>query len=113
MTFEPHERPVFPRGFRCASRNCGIKETGRDLTLFHTVAPAAAAALFTRNHFPGAPVVVGRELLRAGVLHGVVVNSRVSNVGTGEAGIAAARRMGAAAAAELGVTAETILMSST
>ncbi|MBX6364939.1 MAG: bifunctional glutamate N-acetyltransferase/amino-acid acetyltransferase ArgJ [Gemmatimonadetes bacterium] len=105
--------PRLPRGFSCASRNCGLKESGPDLALFYSEAPAQAAALFTRNHVAGAPVLVGRELIRGGVLRAVVVNSKISNVGTGEAGIAAARRMGAAAARELGVPAEQVLMSST
>ncbi len=108
-----HERPVFPRGFRCASRNCGLKPHGRDLTLFASAVDAAAAALFTRNRFPGAPVQLGRETIRAGVLRGIVVNSRVSNVATGEEGLARARRMAAAAAAELGVDAGRVLVSST
>lgn len=105
--------PRLPRGFSCASRNCGLKESGPDLALFHSEVPAQAAALFTRNHVAGAPVLVGRELIRGGVLRAVVVNSKVSNVGMGEQGIAAARRMGAAAARELGVPAEQVLMSST
>lgn len=108
-----HESPVFPRGFRCAARNVGLKPEGYDLSLFASAVPAAAAALFTRNRFPGAPIVVGRELIRAGRLSAVVVNSKVSNVGTGEEGIRDARRMGAAAAAELGVPAAEVLMSST
>ena len=53
MTF--HERAVFPRGFRCASRNVGLKPQARDLTLFASDVDAAAAAVFTRNQFPGAP----------------------------------------------------------
>lgn len=108
-----HERPVFPRGFRCASRNCGLKPSGYDLALFHSEVPAAAAAVFTRNRFPGAPVIVGRELIRRGRLSAVVVNSKVSNVGTGETGILNARRMGIAASVELGVPADEVLMSST
>jgi glutamate N-acetyltransferase / amino-acid N-acetyltransferase len=111
MTF--HARAVFPRGFRCASRSVGLKSTGRDLSLFHSEVPAAAAAIFTRNRFPGAPILVGRELIRRGVLQGIVVNSRVSNVGTGEEGVRNARRMGEAAAAELGLSADDVLMSST
>lgn len=111
MTF--HETPRFPRGFRCASTLCGIKAEGKDLSLFSSEVPAAAAAVFTRNHVPGAPVVVGRELIRGGRLQAVVVNSRVSNVGTGEDGVARARRMGAAAAAALGIGPELVLMSST
>jgi len=94
-----HDVPRFPRGFRCASTNCGIKPEGKDLSLFASEVPAAAAAVFTRNHVAGAPVIVGRELLRGGRLQAIVVNSKVSNVGTGEEGVAKARRMGAAASA--------------
>src|SRR5690606_31742157 len=84
-----------------------------DLSLFASDVPAAAAAVFTRNLFPGAPIIVGRELIRAGRLRAIVVNSKVSNVGTGEEGIAHARRMGEAAARELGIPASEVLMSST
>jgi glutamate N-acetyltransferase / amino-acid N-acetyltransferase len=108
-----HGVPRFPRGFRCASRNCGIKASGRDLSLFVSDVDAAAAAVFTRNRFPGAPIVVGRDLIRAGVLRGIVVNSRVSNVATGEEGIAHARRLAAAAAREIGAEAGRVLPSST
>jgi glutamate N-acetyltransferase / amino-acid N-acetyltransferase len=110
---EFHEAPKLPRGFRCASRNCGIKPAGRDLSVFVSDVDAAAAAIFTLNRFPGAPVVLGRETIRAGVLRAIVVNSRVSNVATGEDGLVNARRMAAAAAAELGTTADRVLVSST
>ncbi|MCI0356743.1 MAG: bifunctional ornithine acetyltransferase/N-acetylglutamate synthase, partial [Acidobacteria bacterium] len=55
--------PHFPHGFRCASRNCGMKRQGNDLALFVSEVDAGAAALFTRNQFPGAPVVLGRETI--------------------------------------------------
>jgi glutamate N-acetyltransferase/amino-acid N-acetyltransferase len=108
-----HERPRFPRGFLCAGVNCGLKPAGSDLAVFYSEAPASAAALFTRNRFPGAPVLVGREIIAGGRLRAVVVNSKVSNVGTGEEGILNARRMGIAASAQLGVPADEVLMSST
>ena len=108
-----HSVPVFPRGFRCASRNVGLKPTARDLTLFASDVDAAAAAVFTRNHFPGAPIILGRETMRAGCLRAIVANSKVSNVATGAEGVANARRMAAAAAAELGTTADRVLVSST
>ncbi|MDR1626005.1 MAG: bifunctional ornithine acetyltransferase/N-acetylglutamate synthase [Spirochaetia bacterium] len=39
------------------------------------------AGLFTRNRFPGVPVLIGRERLRsAGQVRGVLVNNKVSNV---------------------------------
>jgi glutamate N-acetyltransferase / amino-acid N-acetyltransferase len=108
-----HDAPRFPRGFRCASRNCGIKAEGPDLSLFVSDVAAAAAAVFTRNRFPGAPVVLGRETIAGGVLRAVVVNSRVSNVATGEAGLTHARRMADAAAAEVGTVPQHVLVSST
>ena len=108
-----HTRPIFPRGYRCASRNCGLKPEARDLSIFHSEVPAAAAAVFTRNRFPGAPIVVGREVMERGRLQSIVVNSRISNVGTGEQGILNARRMGIAASAELGTRSDEVLMSST
>ena len=93
-----HDRPVFPRGFRCASRNVGLKPQAKDLAVFTSDIDAMAAAVFTRNHFPGAPVIVGREIIQEGRLRAVVVNSKVSNVATGALGIENVRRMAAAAA---------------
>lgn len=108
-----HAAPRFPLGFRCSSIHCGIKPQGKDLSLFASEVPAAAAAVFTRNQVAGAPIVVGRELIRGGRLQAVVVNSKVSNVGNGAEGVARARRMGAAAAAALGIHPDLVLMSST
>jgi len=108
-----HDRPVFPRGFRCASRNVGLKPHAKDLAVFASDVDAAAAAVFTRNHFPGAPVIVGREIIQAGSLRAIVVNSKVSNVATGQLGIDNVHRMAAATAAELGTSAERVLVSST
>ena len=107
------ESPRFPLGFRCASRNCGLKPVDKDLALFVSDREAAAAALFTRNQFPGAPVILGRETIKAGVLRAIVVNSKVSNVATGQAGLSNARRMAAAAATECETTPDRVLVSST
>jgi glutamate N-acetyltransferase/amino-acid N-acetyltransferase len=108
-----HESPRFPRGFRCASRNCGLKPKAKDLALFVSEVDAAAAAVFTRNHFPGAPVILGRETIVGGRLRAIVANSKCSNVATGSQGVENARRMAAAAAAEAGTTADRVLVSST
>ena len=108
-----HDIPRFPRGFRCAARNVGLKPKAKDLALFVSEVDAAAAAVFTRNQFPGAPIIVGRETIKAGVLRGIVVNSKVSNVATGQRGIESARRMAAAAANEIGTSPSKVLVSST
>lgn len=108
-----HDRPRFPRGFRCASRNVGLKPEAKDLTLFVSEVEANAAAVFTRNHFPGAPIILGRETIKGGRLRAIVANSKVSNVATGAAGVENARRMAAAAAQELETDAGRVLVSST
>ena len=108
-----HSQPVFPHGFRCASRNCGLKPAAKDLALFVSDVEAAAAAVFTRNHFPGAPVILGRKTIADGRLRAIVANSKCSNVATGAAGVDDAERMAAAAAAEIGTAANRVLVSST
>jgi len=108
-----HATPEFPRGFRCASRNVGLKPSAKDLTLFASDIDATAVAVFTRNHFPGAPIILGRETMRGGSLRAIIANSKVSNVATGTRGVDHARRMAAAAAQELGTDASRVLVSST
>ncbi len=110
-TFDSEAR--FPRGYSCASRLVGLKKEGRDLSLFVCDVSASAAAVFTRNQFPGAPVVLGRETIRRGALRAIVVNSKVSNVATGAAGVENARRMARSAAVEVGCEARDVLVSST
>jgi glutamate N-acetyltransferase / amino-acid N-acetyltransferase len=108
-----HDPVVFPRGFRCASRNCGLKVGAKDLALFVSDVDAEAAAIFTRNHFPGAPVILGRETIKGGRLRAIVANSKCSNVATGLPGLQNAQRMAVAAAEEIGSSPERVLVSST
>jgi glutamate N-acetyltransferase/amino-acid N-acetyltransferase len=108
-----HDPPRFPRGFRCAGRHIGLKQTGKDLALFMSDIDAVAAAVFTRNQFPGAPVILGRETIKGGRLRAIAVNSKISNVATGDEGIQHAKRMAAAAAREVGSTPDRVLVSST
>lgn len=70
------------------------------------------AAVFTRNAFPGAPVLIGRRRLAEPRLGAVVVNTKISNVGAPD-GVASSERVCAAAAAALGLRANEILPSST
>jgi glutamate N-acetyltransferase/amino-acid N-acetyltransferase len=108
-----HDPPRFPRGFRCAGRHIGLKQTGKDLALFMSDIDAVAAAVFTRNQFPGAPVILGRETIKGGRLRAIAVNSKISNVATGDEGLQHAKRMAAAAAREVGSTPDRVLVSST
>jgi glutamate N-acetyltransferase/amino-acid N-acetyltransferase len=100
-------------GFRFAGVRCGIKRAGPDLALLVSDRPASAAGVFTRSTVPGAPVVLSRRKLRAGRARAVVVNSGVSNVAMGRAGVRAAQRMCALAAAAVGVPEREVLCAST
>jgi len=113
MQFDPHSAPRLPAGFTTAARNCGLKPKGDDLALFVSDVDAAAAAVFTRNQFPGAPIILGRETIRGGRLRAIVANSKFANVATGSHAVDDARRMAAAAAAEIGTSADRVLVSST
>ena len=113
MQFEPHPHPRFPAGFRTTARNYGLKPAANDLALFVSDVNAAAAAVFTRNQFPGAPIILGRETIRAGRLRAIVANSKYANVATGSHALDDARRMAAAAAAEIGTSPDRVLVSST
>jgi len=110
---EFHELPRMPRGFTCASTSCGLKKEGDDLALFYSAVSANAAGVFTQNKFPGAPVILGRETIKRGRLSALVVNSKISNVGTGQIGVENARRMARAAARECGVPENEVMVSST
>jgi glutamate N-acetyltransferase/amino-acid N-acetyltransferase len=65
----------------------GSSRTAKDLTLFVSDVEANAAAVFTRNHFPGAPIILGRETIKGGRLRAIIANSKVSNVATGRRGV--------------------------
>ena len=73
---------------------------------------SAFAAKFTRNAFPGAPVLVGRRRLDGPSLGALVVNNKVSNV-CAPGGVEAAERVCAEAARALGMAPGEVLPSST
>ncbi|GAB5559468.1 MAG: bifunctional glutamate N-acetyltransferase/amino-acid acetyltransferase ArgJ [Synoicihabitans sp.] len=70
------------------------------------------AAVFTRNAFPGAPVLIGRERLDAPTLGALVINNKISNVCAPE-GIAHAEQVCETVAEQLGLDASQVLPSST
>jgi len=105
---------MIPRGFRFGAAKAGIKGPGRlDMGLLWCETPASAAGVFTRNRVVAAPVVLCRERIDRGTARAVLVNAGNANACTGEAGLADARRLTAAAAQELGVAPEEVLVCST
>lgn len=69
-------------------------------------------AVFTKNAFPGAPVIIGRERLNEDRLGAIVVNNKISNVCAPD-GIGTAESICAATAKLLGMKPTEILPSST
>jgi glutamate N-acetyltransferase/amino-acid N-acetyltransferase len=70
------------------------------------------AARFTRNAFPGAPVIVGRRRLQGPRLGAVIANNKISNVAA-PGGVEAAERICAEVALRLGFSPAEVLPSST
>lgn len=103
-----------PEGFAAGGVECGVRKPGeKDLGLLSSEYPCAAAGVFTRNVFQGAPLAVTREAVEGGVLRAVVVNSGNANAATGVRGVEDARRMQALAAEALGVEAWEVAVAST
>lgn len=104
-----------PKGFTASGIHCGIRPTKekRDLALILSERPCAAAACYTTNKVFGQPLVVTREHLANGVAQAVIVNSGNANTCTGEAGLAAARRMAELVAEHLPVKAVDVIVAST
>jgi len=69
LEFVPPERP-----------NGGVQKM--DLGVIRMLEPTASfAGAFSKNAFPGWPIIVGRKLLEGPHIQGVLVNNRVANVG--------------------------------
>ena len=101
-------------GFRAAGIACGIKPSGDlDLALIASDTPAVAAAVFTRNRFPGVPVILSRRHLRRGRAQAVVVNSGNANVATGPRGMRDGVAMTRGVADALGVREADVQIAST
>lgn len=78
-------------GMRLAATSAGIKKNNKtDLVLIEIAQGAQAAAVFTRNAFCAAPVIVAREHLRQRTPRYLLINAGNANAGTGQPGIDAA-----------------------
>lgn len=105
-----------PLGFSFSSASAGIKVSGRpDLALIECSPATNAAAVFTKNRVVAAPIIIGREALKAsrGKIRAIVVNSGNANCATGSQGLRACRAVCAEAACILDTTVEQIFPSST
>lgn len=100
-------------GVRIGTACAGIKRTTRDdLTLFELAEGGSCAAVFTRNAFCAAPVMVARQHLTHGP-RWLVVNSGNANAGTGARGLEDALATCRAVAGHFGGSPEQVLPFST
>lgn len=102
-------------GVRLGTAAAGIRKSGKpDLLLMELAEGTTVAAVFTRNQFCAAPVIVARQHLEAsGLPRALLVNAGNANAGTGDAGIEAARRSCRAVGAQLDCEAQQVLPFST
>ncbi|KAF9385896.1 hypothetical protein CPC16_007794 [Podila verticillata] len=105
----------YPRGFLVSGISSAVKKSGaRDLALITSKYPCSAAAVFTKNVFQAAPVVVSRERLQDNggkAIHGLVANSGCANAVTGAKGLENAREMQASLDALTGHARSSLVMS--
>ena len=101
-------------GFLAGGISAGIKEGGnKDLGLIFSTVPARVAAMFTKNTFKAAPVLIDAERVKRGVAQAIITNSGCANAATGKEGIADALAVSQAAAQQLKIPEDHLLICST
>lgn len=103
----------YPIGFFSFGKNIGIKDNTLDFAVIYSQNKCKAAAVFTKNNYPGAPIIVGKKHIQDGILQAIVINSKNSNVATGDRGIQDSFEICKAVANNLGIQPEDVLPSST
>ncbi len=104
-----------PKGFSAAGVEAGLKSSGGlDVALVLNTGPDdVAAAVFTTNRFPAAPVLWSRQVLAGQRCRAVVLNSGGANACTGPEGFADTHTTAEHVADELGLGAVDVAVAST
>jgi glutamate N-acetyltransferase/amino-acid N-acetyltransferase len=103
-----------PKGFRASGVAAGLKTGGLDVALVVNDGPqAAAAGVFTANRVKAAPVLWSQQVLRAGLVRAVVLNSGGANACTGPQGFQDTHTTAEHTAAALGIGAGDVAVCST
>lgn len=103
------------KGFLAAGVEGGIKYQNRkDMAMVYSRKPCIAAGVFTSNVVKAAPVIWDKEIVqKASFVQAVVVNSGIANACTGKKGYDYCRQTAQAAAAELQISEDAVLVAST
>lgn len=104
-----------PKGFYAAGVEANIKYSGRkDMALIYSAAPCHVGGVFTSNVVKAAPVQWDKRIVdKAKYVQAVVVNSGIANACTGQEGLNYCAVEAYAAAKELGLPLESVLIAST
>ncbi|MGI8531435.1 MAG: bifunctional glutamate N-acetyltransferase/amino-acid acetyltransferase ArgJ [Geodermatophilaceae bacterium] len=101
-------------GFRAGGVAAGLKSAGRDVAVVVNDGPRrCAAGVLTTNRVKAAPVLWTQQVLRAGAVRAVVLNSGGANACTGPAGFQDTHATAERAAAALGIGAVEVAVCST
>lgn len=100
-------------GFELGVAKAGIRKPNRrDLLVMRLARGATAAAVFTRNRFCAAPVILAKRHL-GGNVRALIVNTGNANAGTGRDGLRRALQVCESLAARLGCRTQEVLPFST
>ncbi len=105
-----------PKGFIFSTGQANFRYKERDdLALIYSNKLARCAAVFTKNLFQAAPIIVCKENLEKNNynVQGVVINSGIANAGTGELGILNCRQSLKLLSSQIGIDPNTIVPAST
>ena len=102
------------KGFTANGVHCGIRKnkTKRDLALIYSEVRANAAAVYTTNLVKGAPLTVTKNNIADGYAQAVICNSGNANTCNAN-GIEIATKMCELVGAELGISANDVVVAST
>ena len=101
-------------GFKLGTTSAGIKTAGRpDLVIMEATHNSSVAAIFTKNTFCAAPVIVCKERLTRCQPRYFVTNTGNANAGTGEQGLLDATSTCSSVASLAGVDIDAVLPFST
>jgi glutamate N-acetyltransferase/amino-acid N-acetyltransferase len=101
-------------GFLANGISVGIKRNDqKDLALIYSTTPAKVAAVFTKNTFKAAPLLIDEERVKRGIAQAIITNSGCANAATGKEGYRDALAVSAALSKEMKIKDELVLVSST
>lgn len=101
-------------GFLANGISVGIKDSEKkDLGLIFSNIPAKVAAVFTKNSFKAAPLLINTERVKRGIVQAIITNSGCANAATGKEGYKDALSVSAELSKQLKIKEDLILLGST